>query len=192
MPVSLERMVEDGAADPKHGTTAEPKFVYAKVAGAIGNLTSVTTIPEFTLYRDAGSPQISPSATNPRYTRQGFETAFTVIADGAQLGSSLGKYAVGTLKGKAIAVIDDRTTYGQGVVDQFTKSIIAAGAHVVAKEFTTDMATDFSATLTTRKSKKNLTSFFWWYECSSRPHAQENAIARHQSQVHGRRRHLRD
>jgi branched-chain amino acid transport system substrate-binding protein len=158
--VTLELMAEDDAADPKQGTAAAQKLVDAKVAGVIGHLNSGTTIPASKLYKDAGIPQISPSATNPKYTRQGFKTAFRVVADDAQLGSTLGKYAVGTLKGKGIAVIDDRTAYGQGVAEEFTKAIIAAGAKVVAKEFTTDKATDFNAILTTIKSKKPDLVFF--------------------------------
>ena len=158
--VTLELMAEDDAADPKQGTAVAQKFVDAKVAGVIGHLNSGTTIPASKLYSDAGIPQISPSSTNPKYTRQGFKTAFRVVADDAQLGSTLGKYAVGTLKGRAIAVIDDRTAYGQGVAEEFTKAIIAAGAKVVAKEFTTDKATDFNAILTTIKSKKPDVVFF--------------------------------
>jgi branched-chain amino acid transport system substrate-binding protein len=126
----------------------------------VGHLNSGTTIPASKLYSDAGIPQISPSATNPKYTRQGFKTAFRLVADDVQLGSTLGKYAVGTLKGKSIAVIDDRTAYGQGVAEEFTKAVEAAGGKVVAKEFTTDKATDFNSILTTIKGKKPDVVFF--------------------------------
>jgi len=158
--VKLELMTEDDAADPKQGTAVAQKLVDAKVAGVIGHLNSGTTIPASKLYSDAGIPQISPSATNPKYTRQGFKTAFRVVADDVQLGSTLGKYAVGTLKGKAIAVIDDRTAYGQGVAEEFVKAVEAAGGKVVAKEFTTDKATDFNSILTTIKGKKPDVVFF--------------------------------
>lgn len=158
--VKLELMTEDDGADPKQGTAVAQKLVDAKVAGVIGHLNSGTTIPASKLYSDAGIPQISPSATNPKYTRQGFKTAFRVVADDVHLGSTLGKYAVQTLKGKSIAVIDDRTAYGQGVAEEFTKSAVAAGAKVVAKEFTTDKATDFNAILTTIKGKQPDVVFF--------------------------------
>lgn len=158
--ITLELMVEDDASDPKQGTAVAQKLVDAKVAGVIGHLNSGTTIPASKLYSDAGIPQISPSATNPKYTRQGFKTAFRVVADDVHLGSTLGKYAVNTLKGKSIAVIDDRTAYGQGVADEFTKAVEAAGVKVIAKEFTTDKATDFSSILTTLKAKKPDVVFF--------------------------------
>ena len=158
--VTLELLAEDDAGDPKQGTAVAQKLVDSKVAGVIGHLNSGTTIPASKIYSDAGIPQISPSATNPTYTRQGFKTTFRVVADDAQLGGTLGKYAVGTLKGKAIAVIDDRTAYGQGVAEEFTKAVEAAGGKVVAKEFTTDKATDFNSILTTIKGKKPDVVFF--------------------------------
>jgi len=158
--VTLELMAEDDAADPKQGTAVAQKLVDAKVAGVIGHLNSGTTIPASKIYSDAGIPQISPSATNPKYTRQGYKTAFRVVADDAQLGGTLGRYAVGTLKGKAIAVIDDRTAYGQGVAEEFAKAVEAAGGKVVAKEFTTDKATDFNSILTTIKGKRPDVVFF--------------------------------
>ncbi|WP_138514798.1 branched-chain amino acid ABC transporter substrate-binding protein [Rhodoferax bucti] len=158
--VTLKLMTEDDAADPKQGTAVAQKLADAKVAGVVGHLNSGTTIPASSIYSDAGIPQVSPSATNPKYTRQGFKTAFRLVADDAQLGGTLGRYAVKELKGKSIAVIDDRTAYGQGVAQEFTKAVEAAGGTVVAKEFTTDKATDFSAILTTIKGKKADVVFF--------------------------------
>jgi branched-chain amino acid transport system substrate-binding protein len=158
--VTFELVAEDDAADPKQGTAVAQKLADAKVAGVIGHLNSGTSIPASAIYSAAGIPQISPSATNPKYTRQGFKTTFRVVADDTQLGGTLGKYAVTTLKGKSIAVIDDRTAYGQGVAEEFTKAVEAAGGKVVAKEFTTDKATDFNSILTTIKGKKPDVVFF--------------------------------
>jgi branched-chain amino acid transport system substrate-binding protein len=153
-------LAEDDAADPKQGTAAAQKLVDAKVNGVIGHLNSGTTIPASQLYNGAGIPQISPSATNPKYTRQGYAGAFRVVADDVHLGGTLGKYAVETLKGKSIAVIDDRTAYGQGVAEEFKKAVAAAGGSVVGHEFTTDKASDFNAILTTLKAKKPDVVFF--------------------------------
>jgi branched-chain amino acid transport system substrate-binding protein len=158
--VTLKLMTEDDAADPKQGTAVAQKLADAKVSGVVGHLNSGTSIPASKIYSDAGIPQISPSATNPKYTRQGFKTTFRVVADDTQLGGTLGKYAVATLKGKSIAVIDDRTAYGQGVAEEFSKAVTAAGGNVVAKEFTTDKATDFNAILTSIKGKKPDVVFF--------------------------------
>ena len=158
--VKFELLAEDDAADPKQGTAAAQKLVDSKVNGVIGHLNSGTTIPASKIYSDAGIPQISPSATNPKYTRNGYKTAFRVVADDVHLGGTLGKYAVTTLKGKSIAVIDDRTAYGQGVAEEFEKAVKAAGGNLVGHEFTTDKASDFMAILTTLKAKKPDVVFF--------------------------------
>jgi branched-chain amino acid transport system substrate-binding protein len=158
--VKLELVAEDDASDPKQGTAAAQKLVDAKVSGVIGHLNSGTTIPASKIYSDAGIPQISPSSTNPKYTRQGYKTAFRVVADDVHLGGTLGRYAVNELKGKSIAVIDDRTAYGQGVAEEFEKAVKAAGGNLVGHEFTTDKATDFMPILTTLKGKKPDIIFF--------------------------------
>ena len=158
--VKFELLAEDDAADPKQGTAAAQKLVDSKVMGVIGHLNSGTSIPASKIYSDAGIPQISPSATNPKFTRQGYKTTFRVVADDVHLGGTLGRYAVKDLKGKSIAVIDDRTAYGQGVADEFEKGVKGSGGKTVAREFTNDKATDFTAILTSIKAKKPDVVFF--------------------------------
>jgi branched-chain amino acid transport system substrate-binding protein len=156
----FELLAEDDAGDPKQGTSAAQKLVDSKVNGVIGHLNSGTSIPASKIYSDAGIPQISPSATNPKFTRNGYKTTFRVVADDVHLGGTLGKYAVTQLKGKSIAVIDDRTAYGQGVADEFEKGVKGAGGKTVAREFTNDKATDFTAILTSIKAKNPDVVFF--------------------------------
>jgi branched-chain amino acid transport system substrate-binding protein len=158
--VKFELLAEDDGGDPKQGTAAAQKLVDSKVAGVVGHLNSGTSIPASKIYSDAGIPQISPSATNPKFTRQGFKTTFRVVADDVHLGGTLGRYAAKELKGKSIAVIDDRTAYGQGVADEFEKGVKGAGGKTVAREFTNDKATDFTAILTNLKAKKPDIVFF--------------------------------
>ncbi len=151
--VKFELLGEDDQADPKTGTVVAQKIVDAKVAGVVGHLNSGTTIPASAIYSQAGLPQISPSATNPKYTQQGFKTTFRVMANDIQQGSVVGTYAVKDLGTKKIAIIDDRTAYGQGLADEVEKAAKAAGATIVAREFTNDKATDFKAILTKIKAK---------------------------------------
>src|SRR6476646_9752994 len=126
----FELVAEDDAADPKQGTAVANKLVDAKVNGVVGHLNSGTSIPASKIYSDAGIPQISPSATNPKFTRQGFKTTFRVVADDVHLGGTLGRYAVKDLKGKSIVTIDDRTAYGQGVAEEFAKGVTSAGGKI--------------------------------------------------------------
>jgi branched-chain amino acid transport system substrate-binding protein len=151
---------EDDAGDPKQATAAAQKLADAKVNAVIGHETSGTTIPAAKIYNDAGIPQISPSATNPKYTQLGYNTAFRVVANDVQLGRALGRYAVKTMGAKRIAVIDDRTAYGQGLVTEFSNGLRQQGVNVVAREFTNDKATDFAAILTrVRASNPDLVFF---------------------------------
>ena len=171
--VKLQYMPEDDAADPKQATAAATKLVDSNVAVVIGHLNSGATIPASRIYANAGIVQISPSSTNPKYTQQGFKTAFRVVANDAQLGRVLGQYAVKTLAAKNVAVIDDRTAYGQGVAEEFAKGVKAAGGSVVASQYTNNKATDFNAILTAIKAKKPDVIFFGGMDAVGGPMLQQ-------------------
>ena len=170
--VKFELLAEDDGADPKQGTIVAQKLVDAKVNGVIGHLNSGTTIPASKLYSDAGIPQISPSATNPKYTQQGFKTAFRVMANDIQQGKILGEFAA--KQGvKTVAIIDDRTAYGQGLADEFKKAAETSGLKVVATEYTNDKATDFKAILTKIKSTKADLVFYGGMDAQGGPMAKQ-------------------
>jgi branched-chain amino acid transport system substrate-binding protein len=151
--VKLELIAEDDAADPKQGTAAAQKLCDAKVNGVVGHLNSGTTIPASKIYNDCGIPQVTPSATNPKYSQQGFKTAFRLLANDNALGAGLALHAANNLKLKKVAIIDDRTAYGQGVAEVFKKTAQQRGIQIVDEQYTTDKATDFMAILTSIKSK---------------------------------------
>lgn len=170
--VKFELLAEDDAADPKQGAIVAQKLVDAKVNGVIGHLNSGTTIPASKLYFDGGIPQISGSATNPKYTQQGFNTAFRVMANDVQQGKALGEFAA--KQGvKTVAIVDDRTAYGQGLADEFKKAAEASGLKVVANEYTNDKATDFKAILTKIKSKKADLVFYGGMDAQGGPMAKQ-------------------
>ncbi|MDE2255088.1 MAG: branched-chain amino acid ABC transporter substrate-binding protein [Betaproteobacteria bacterium] len=143
---------QDDQADPKQATTIAQKFVDEKVNGVVGHLNSGCTYPASRIYNNAGIPDITPSSTDPKIAEQGFKTFFRIIANDNALGAGLANYAKTELKAKTVAVIDDRTAYGQGVADVFSKTAKKDGLKVLDREFTNDKATDFSAILTKIKS----------------------------------------
>lgn len=145
--VRFELLSEDDQFDAKVGVMVANRLVDAKIAGVVGHLNSGTTIPASRVYFTAGIPQISPSATNPLYTQQGFSTAFRVIANDVRQGSVIGNYVVEQLGLTRMALVDDRTAYGRGFADEVEKAVRAAGGNVVAREFTNDKASDFTAIL---------------------------------------------
>ncbi|MEJ5988857.1 branched-chain amino acid ABC transporter substrate-binding protein [Ramlibacter sp. PS3R-8] len=151
--IKFEIQAEDDAADPKQGTAAAQKLCDAKVAGVVGHLNSGTTIPASKVYNDCGIPHVTGAATNPGLTKPGYKTTYRIIANDNALGAALALYAADTLKLKKVAIIDDRTAYGQGVAEVFKKTAQSKGMQVVDEQFTNTNATDFMAILTTIKSK---------------------------------------
>ena len=167
-PVTFELVAEDDQADPKTATQVAQKFVDMKVNGIVGHFNSGTTIPASRIYEDNDLPNIS-MATSPKLTEQGFKTVFRSLANDTQQGSVVGKYAVEKLKAKNIAVIDDRTAYGQGLADEFEKAVKGAGGNIVKREFTTDKSSDFAAILTNIKATKPDLIFFGGTDVQSAP-----------------------
>jgi branched-chain amino acid transport system substrate-binding protein len=155
-PVHFVLQPEDDQSDPKAGTAVAQQLVDAKVAAVVGHLNSGTTVPASKIYASAGIPQVSPAATTPVYTGQGFKTAFRVVANDHLIGRTLATYTLRTLKARRIAIIDDRTAFGQGLADEFAKGIRAAGgaATIVSRQFTSDRAVDFNAILTQIRGKR--------------------------------------
>lgn len=147
----FQLIAEDDGADPKTGAIVAQKLCDMKVNGIVGHLNSGTTIPASRIYYDCGIPQITPSATTPKVTQQGFESVFRVIAHDGVLGVALANYAVNELKAKRVVVIDDRTGYGQPLADIFVKQLQANGVKVLERHYTNDKATDFAAILTSVK-----------------------------------------
>ena len=160
--VKFVLLAEDDAADPKQATAAAQKLVDARVNAVVGHLTSGTSIPAAKIYNDAGIPQVAPSVTALAYTAMGYKSTFRVVANDAQLGGTLGRYAVDTLNARTVAVIDDRTAYGQGLADQFIKGLKSTKVDIkmVQRQFTNDKATDFNSILTAIKSSKPDVVFF--------------------------------
>ncbi|MBK6007712.1 branched-chain amino acid ABC transporter substrate-binding protein [Ramlibacter ginsenosidimutans] len=149
----FEIEAEDDAADPKQGTAAAQKLCDAKVAGVVGHLNSGTTIPASKVYHDCGIPHVTGAATNPALTKPAYDTTYRIIANDNALGSALALYAADQLHLKKVAIIDDRTAYGQGVAEVFAKTAKSKGMQVVDEQFTNDKATDFMAILTAIKAK---------------------------------------
>jgi branched-chain amino acid transport system substrate-binding protein len=152
--VKFELVAEDDAADAKQGTAVAQKLCDMKVAAVVGHLNSGVTIPASKIYSECGLPMITPSATNPKLTQNGYKNIYRILANDNALGAGLAFYASGTLGAKTAAVIDDRTGYGQPLAEIFKKTAEAKGIKIVAHEYTNDKATDFTAILTSIKSKK--------------------------------------
>lgn len=152
--VKFELLAEDDAADGKQATQVAQKLMDAKVVGVVGHLNSGTSIPASAIYNTAGVAQISPSATNPKLTNQGFKGVFRMVANDVAQGTAIGNFAVKGMAGKKIAIIDDKTAYGVGLADETEKAVKAAGSAVVIREaLANEKEQDFKGVLTKVKAK---------------------------------------
>ena len=152
-PINFVMQSEDDQADPKVGTTVAQKLVDAKVAAVIGHLNSGVTIPASEIYNKAGIPVISGSATNPALTERGLKTVFRTVGRDDQQGPAIASYMAKDLKAKKVAIVDDKTAYGEGIANEVEKTLKGAKVTIVGRERTTDKETDFKAILTKIKAK---------------------------------------
>ncbi len=166
--LKFELLSEDDQGDPKAGVAAAQKLIDNGVKYVVGPYNSGVTIPASRAYNDAGV-LVATIATNPKITQQGYKGLFRVNASDSQLGSKMALYAANELKFKTVAVIDDRTAFGQGVAEEFKKQAKASGMTVAGHEFTTDKAFDFNAILTKLKNKKVEAIFFGGYAPQAAP-----------------------
>jgi len=167
--VTFELLGEDDQADPRQATTVAQRLADEEVAGVVGHVTSSASMPASRIYAQAGIPVITPSATSPKLTAQGYKVTFRVIANDNQQGRAMAKLAAERLHLKTVAIIDDRSAYGQGLADAFADSLKAFGIKVVAREFTSDKATDFSAILTKIKGAAPDAVFYGGFDAQAAP-----------------------
>ncbi|MEC5409334.1 branched-chain amino acid ABC transporter substrate-binding protein [Paraburkholderia sp. MPAMCS5] len=151
-PIQFELASVDDQGDPRVGVQVAQKLVDDGVVVVVGYYNSGVALPSSPIFARAGIPLIDPAATNPAITRQGLNNVFRIIATDTQNSGNAGTYAVKVTQAKRIAVMDDRTAFGQGAVEEFKKAAKAAGGQIVAEEYTNDKAVEFNAQLTNIKS----------------------------------------
>lgn len=159
---------KDDQADPRVAVQVAQQLVDEDVNGILGHFNSGTTIPASRVYNDAALPQIA-MATSPEYTLQKYDTTFRMMTSDTQQGSAVGKFIVEKLGAKKVALIDDRTAYGQGLADEVEKAVKAAGGQIVRREYTTDKANDFTSILTNIRAAAPDAIFFGGLDAQSGP-----------------------
>jgi branched-chain amino acid transport system substrate-binding protein len=167
--VTFEMMSEDDEGKENKGPIVAQKFVDAKVAGVVGHLNSGVTIPASAVYNTAGIPMISGSATNPKLTEQGFAVTFRTVGRDDQQGPAIASYLASEFKPKTAAVIDDATSYGEGLANEVEKALKAAGVTVLPREKGNNTQTDWKAILTKLRGKKPDAIFYGGMDSGAGP-----------------------
>ncbi len=145
----IEILWEDDRSDPKEAVAVANKLVNLGAVAVVGHYGSSCSIPASAVYYEAGVVQITPSSTNPDLTlREKRSTIFRACGRDDQQGAMAAQFVREVLKKKRVAVIDDKTTYGQGLAKEFEKNL---GFAPVAYEHITRGDKDFSAVLTKLK-----------------------------------------
>src|SRR3954452_24429294 len=117
----------DDVSDPKQGVSIANKFAGDGVKFVIGPFNSGVTMPSSEAYAESGILVVTPSATNPKITERGLWNIFRTCGRDDQQGAVAAAYIVKNMKGKKIAIVHDKTTYGQGLADETKKAMDKAG-----------------------------------------------------------------
>jgi branched-chain amino acid transport system substrate-binding protein len=142
----------DDVSDPKQGVSVANKFVGDGVQLVVGHFNSGVTIPASEVYQENGAIVVTPSATNPKLTERGMWNVFRTCGRDDQQGKLWADYAKKNLKGKKIAVVHDKTTYGQGLADAAKGFMNADGIKEVLYEGVNTGEKDYSALVSKIKS----------------------------------------
>lgn len=129
---SIEKM--DDAGDPEVTIAAAKRACQSGAAGVIGHLNSGPSIKAAPIYNQCGLPHITPSATNPLLTELGYNTALRVIGNDAAMGQLMAKIATSELQVKRVAIIHDRSAYGETISSHFARMARNLGAEVVLED----------------------------------------------------------
>ena len=119
--------VGDDVSDPKQGISVANKFVADGVKFVVGHFNSGVSIPASEVYAENGILEITPAATNPVFTERGLWNTFRVCGRDDQQGEVAGAYIAANFKDAKVAIIHDKTPYGQGLADETKKALNAAG-----------------------------------------------------------------
>jgi branched-chain amino acid transport system substrate-binding protein len=155
----IKVIISDDQHDPKQAVTVANKMVNEDVVGVIGHFNSSCSIPASDVYNRAGIPMITPGSTNPQLTEKGYTSVFRVCGRDDQQGKIGAEFAINYLKIKNAAILHDKTTYGQGLADEFKKSL-GGKVKVVYYGGIVQGDRDFKMVLTAVKTKSPELIFF--------------------------------
>ncbi|MBS1126501.1 MAG: livK [Nitrospirae bacterium] len=155
----IDMVIGDDQHDPKQAVSVANKMVNEGVVGVIGHFNSSCSIPASDVYDRAGLPMISPGSTNPQLTEKGYSGVHRVCGRDDQQGKVAAEFVTGQLRLKRVAVMHDKTTYGQGLADEFKKAL-GDKVDIVFYGGIVQGDRDFKGVLTTIKGKNPELVFF--------------------------------
>jgi branched-chain amino acid transport system substrate-binding protein len=156
----IQLFVGDDRGDPKEGVSVANKFAAEGVKFVVGHFNSGVTMPASEVYQENGMLSITPAATNPRITDRKMWNMFRVCGRDDQQGGVAGNIIAQRFKGKRVAVVHDKTTYGQGLADETRKAMNKGGVKEVLYEGVNRDDKDFTA-LVSKLKAANIDLLYW-------------------------------
>jgi branched-chain amino acid transport system substrate-binding protein len=156
----IELSFGDDVSDPKQAVSVANKFAADGVKFVVGHFNSGASIPASTVYQENGILQITPASTNPQFTERKMWNVFRTCGRDDQQGQVAGAYILKHFKGKKIAIVHDKTTYGKGLADETKKAINKGGLKEVLYEGINVGEKDFSA-LVSKIKQSNADLVYW-------------------------------
>jgi branched-chain amino acid transport system substrate-binding protein len=147
----IKIVLGDDVSDPKQGISVANKFVGDGVKFVVGHFNSGVSIPASEVYAENGILQISPASTNPTYTERGLWNTFRVCGRDDQQGTVAGQYIFDKFKDAKVAIVHDKTPYGQGLADETKKAMNGLGVNEVIYEGIQPGEKDYSALIAKMK-----------------------------------------
>ena len=153
----------DSQGDPAQANNGATKLISDHVVAVIGPAFSGESGVADPIFEHAGIPNISASATKVTLAQNGWKFYHRVVADDNAQGSGDADYLVKTLGLKKVAVIDDASSYGQGLGDSVRSNVATAGGTVALSDHIDPKAADYGATVNKIASAKPDAVFFGGY-----------------------------
>jgi len=147
----IELFAQDTACDPRQAVAAANKLLNLEVVGVVGAYCSSSTIPSSLVLDEESIPMITPASTNEKVTDRGLEYMFRMCGRDDDQAPAAAKFMKESLGAETIFIVDDKTTYSQGLADGVNKAIKKLGVKVLAHEHVNQGDKDFSAILTKAK-----------------------------------------
>ena len=156
----IETISLDDEGDPQKANTVAHNLVDDGVVAVLGHLNSSCTIPASKVYNEGKIIQITPGSTNPTYTEQGFPYAFRICGRDDQQGPVAATYMHDVLKLNKIAILHNKTAYGEGLATEVKKTFESLGGQVTMFQGIGQDENDFSANLSVIQGS-GAEGFFW-------------------------------
>jgi branched-chain amino acid transport system substrate-binding protein len=147
----IELFAQDTACDPKQAVAAANKLINLEVAGVVGAYCSSSTIPASETLDEEDIPMLTPASTNEKVTDRGLPYMFRLCGRDDDQAPAAAKFLKESLNAKTIFIVDDKTTYSQGLADGVSKAAKELGMEVVEHDHVNQGDKDFAAVLTKAK-----------------------------------------